>query len=207
MEGVSTAMRAPYLLLAIIYCLLTLPAYTSEAPLPRPRSYPRVDYPERAYTTMDVSYCNFTFDRPVSATVEQETAFFDEAPLDPCWFDLRLDAALNGGIHFSYYPLTGYDDFERLRDQAFQLVGVHNQRASDVEEIVIHRAEADVHGIAFDIAGPAASPFQFFLTDSTEHFVRGALYFDTQVNPDSLAPVTAFVKEDIFRLVETFSWK
>ncbi|MEO0733760.1 MAG: hypothetical protein AAFZ52_13065, partial [Bacteroidota bacterium] len=89
----------------------------------------------------------------------------------------------------------------------FELVGVHNDRASDIEEIVIHREEARVHGIAFDIAGPAASPFQFFLTDSTNHFLRGALYFDTEVRPDSLAPVIAYAKEDIFRLVETFQWE
>lgn len=198
-------MRA-FLFLSLSLSLL-FTSCSSDPPLPKPRSYPRVDFPETAYTALDTDYCSFTFDRPVSSTVRQETAFFDQAPLDPCWFDLRLAPALNGGIHFSYYPLNSYNDFERLRDQAFQLVGVHNQRASDIEEIVIHQSDKNVHGIAFDIAGPAASPFQFFLTDSTSHFLRGALYFDTQVNPDSLAPVTAYVKEDIFRLVESFTWR
>ncbi|THH34931.1 gliding motility lipoprotein GldD [Neolewinella litorea] len=175
-------------------------------PVPKPRSYPRVDYPERAYVPLAADYCRFTFERPSSTEVVQETTFFDEAPADPCWFDLRLDPALNGNIHFSYYPVTSYAQWEELRDEAFQLVGVHNQRASDIEEIVIHRDSADVHGVAFDIAGPAASPFQFFLTDTTRHFLRGALYFDTQVNPDSLAPVIEYVKEDIYRIVETLEW-
>ena len=176
-------------------------------PVPKPRSYPRVEYPQRDYVGLNADYCNFTFERPASSTVVQETSFFDDAPADPCWFDLQLAPALNGSIHFSYYPVRSYEQWEELRDEAFELVGVHNQRASDIEEIVVHRDEADVHGVAFDIAGPAASPFQFFLTDTTDHFLRGALYFDTRVDPDSLAPVVAYVKEDIFRIVESLEWK
>jgi gliding motility-associated lipoprotein GldD len=175
--------------------------------VPKPRSYPRVDYPDRAYQPLAADYCTFTFQRPASTTVVQETNFFDQAPADPCWFDLQLAPALNGSLHFSYYPVENYAQWEELRDEAFELVGVHNQRASDIEEIVIHRNEADVHGVAFDIAGPAASPFQFFLTDTTNHFLRGALYFDTRVNPDSLAPVVEYVKEDIFRIIETLEWE
>lgn len=176
-------------------------------PVPKPRSYPRVMYPERAYQPMSSDYCDFTFAAPVSAQMVREDFFFDEAPPDSCWFDLKLDPALNGQIHFSYYPVNSYEQWEQLRDQAFELVGVHNKRASDIEEIVIHRDDDDVHGIAFDIAGPAASPFQFFLTDTTNHFLRGALYFDTTIQPDSLAPIIDYVKEDIFTMVESFRWE
>ncbi|MTB53389.1 hypothetical protein [Lewinella sp. W8] len=176
-------------------------------PVPKPRSYPRIMYPDRDYRPVSSEYCDFTFNAPVSAQMVREELFFDEAPPDSCWFDLKLDPALNGKIHFSYYPVTSYAQWEELRDQAFELVGVHNSRASDIEEIVIHREENDVHGIAFDIAGPAASPFQFFLTDSTNHFLRGALYFDTTIQPDSLAPVIDYVKEDIFTIMESFRWE
>jgi gliding motility-associated lipoprotein GldD len=176
-------------------------------PVPKSRSYPRVEYPERAYISATTDYCNFSFDKPVSATLVRDDLFFADVPPDSCWFDLRFVEALNGSVHFSYYPIDNYETFEALRDEAFKLVGVHNGRASDIQEIVINREEADVHGIAFDIAGPAASPFQFFLTDTTNHFVRAALYFDAVVRPDSLKPIIAYAKEDIFRLVETFQWE
>ena len=194
-------------LFLLLLALFTGACADGTPPVPKPRAYPRIDFPERAYRPLAVDYCNFTFDRPASTRVVQEDTFFDEAPADPCWFDLELPANLNGSIHFSYYPLEDYAQFEALRDQAFRLVGVQRERASDIEEVVIHRAEADVHGVAFDVAGPAASPFQFFLTDSTEHFLRGALYFNTQPQPDSMAPIIDYVKEDIFRIVETFAWK
>ncbi|NJC27934.1 gliding motility lipoprotein GldD [Neolewinella antarctica] len=175
-------------------------------PVPKPRSYPRIMFPERAYERITTEYCQFSFEAPTSATITREELFFDKAPPDSCWFDLNLAKELNGAIHFSYYPIDSEKTWEALLDEAFGLVGVHNDRASDIQEVAIHRGEAGVHGVAFDIAGPAASPFQFFLTDSTTHFLRGALYFDTEVRPDSIAPVVEFVKEDIFRLIETFEW-
>jgi len=195
----------------LILSLLTILLFTAcgddVLPVPKPRSYPRVYYPERAYESITTDYCQFSFEKPQSATIVRDDLFFDEAPPDSCWFDLRFDPALNGSVHFSYYPIDNYEKFEALRDEAFDLVGVHNDRASDIEEIVFHRDEADVHGIAFDIAGPAASPFQFFLTDTTNHFLRGALYFDAKVQPDSLRPIIAYAKEDIFRLMETLTWE
>ena len=197
-------MRITLFLLCVLFLLQS--CGDGALPVPKPRSYPRVDYPERAYERVTTDYCQFSFDAPVSSSLVREELFFDRTPPDSCWFDMRLTPALNGSVHFSYYPIDSEETWEFLRDEAFELVGVHNDRASDIQEIVIHRDEADVHGIAFDIAGPAASPFQFFLTDSTTHFVRGALYFDTQVRPDSIAPVVEYVKEDIFRLVESFAW-
>lgn len=196
-----------FLFLAVCCSFLFTSCGDDVLPIPKPRSYPRVMYPERAYERVTTDYCRFSFEAPVSAGIVREELFFEEAPPDSCWFDLRLDKELNGSIHFSYYPIDSESTWEALRDEAFDLVGVHNDRASDIREIAIHRDEAGVHGVAFDIAGPAASPFQFFLTDSTQNFLRGALYFDTEVRPDSIAPVVEYVKEDIFRLVESFSWK
>lgn len=189
------------LLIFVYACTDDLP------PVPKPRSYPRVEYPVRDYERLGADFCPFTFERPASATVVRESSYFDDLPADSCWFNLRLAPQLNGTLHFSYYPITSHTQWEGLRDEAFELVGVHNQRASDIQEIVIHRDSARVHGVAFDIAGPAASPFQFFLTDSSSHFLRGALYFQTQPNPDSLNPVIDYVKEDIFRIVETLEWR
>jgi gliding motility-associated lipoprotein GldD len=192
----------PLLLIAVLFTACNGGA----PPIPKPRSYPRVMYPGRNYEKVKADYCPFSFDKPVSATMRKEETFFEETPPDECWFDLQLAAGLNGSVHFSYYPITSLADFEGHRDQAFKLTGKHMERASNIEEIVINRADANVHGVAFDVTGPAASPFQFFLTDSTNHFLRGALYFDAVVNPDSLAPIIAFAKEDVFRLMESFEW-
>lgn len=174
-------------------------------PVPKPRSFPRIDYPERKPVSMGPEFCNFDFVFPDYATVEQKELYFDEAPVDPCWFDLYLEP-FDGRIHFSYYPINSQAEWEAKRDQAFDLAGFHNKRASNIREIRVNAAP-DLGGMIFDINGPAASPYQFFLTDSTSHFVRGALYFNTQARPDSLRPVINFVIDDIKGMIESFEWK
>ena len=173
--------------------------------VPKPRAYPRVEYPEKAYRQFDESYCNFTFEYPQYAEIQQETTFFDEQPAHPCWFDLFIPA-FDSRLHCSYYPINRETTFEKLKKDAFDLVSWHNKKANFIQEIPIQRAGA-INGIAFVIEGPAASPFQFYLTDSTENFLRGALYFNTQARPDSLKPIYDFVEADLLHIIETFQWK
>jgi gliding motility-associated lipoprotein GldD len=172
---------------------------------PKPRGYPRVFYPEKAYRQFDTSFCRFTFEYPRYVEVQQDTAFLEERPLHPCWFDLYFPS-FDSRIHFSYYDVGAYKSLEQLREDAFEMADWHNKRANYIEEIRIAKPEENVYGFAFEIEGPAASSYQFYLTDSTRHFLRGALYFNTQAQPDSLAPITEFVREDIERLIETFRW-
>lgn len=192
-----------------ILSLLTIPLFflacgSNELPIPKPRSFPRIIYPERTPVALGPDFCQFNFTFPDYAKVEQKELFFDEAPADPCWFDLNLEP-FNGRIHFSYYPIKDKADWEHKRDQAFDLAGFHNKRASNIKEIRIN-SRPDLGGMVFDINGPAASPYQFFLTDSTQHFVRGALYFNTKSRPDSLKPIIDFVVEDINSMIESFEW-
>lgn len=194
-------MKSFYLILLL--CVL-FTACQETPPSPKPRAYPRIMFPERGFQTFDKEYCNFTFEYPSYAQVVQDTSFFEKRPVHPCWFDLYVEA-FDCRLHCSYYPIGQGKTFEELKTDAFELVDWHNKRANYIDEILIDR-NGNVGGIAFDIDGPAASPFQFFLTDSTQHFMRASLYFNTQVEPDSLAPAYDFVKEDILKMIETFRW-
>lgn len=172
---------------------------------PKPRSFPRIEYPKKTYQSASTNNCPFSFEYPTYCKIEQNKQFFKEAPPSECWFDVFYPA-FDGRVHFTYYPIDNHQDLDRLRNDAFKLADWHNKRANYIEEVVIQK-ENGVSGIAFDIDGPSASPFQFFLTDSTHHFVRGALYFNTEVRADSLAPIIEFVEEDIIHLFETFEWE
>ncbi len=172
---------------------------------PKPRGFPKVIYPERAYQAFDTEYCHFSFEYPTYADIQQDTLFFDEKPIDPCWFDIVIPE-FAARIHCSYFPISTSASFDQLRSDAFEMVNKHNIKANYIDELVIQNND-EVGGIVFDIKGPAASPFQFYLTDSTKHFLRGALYFNTQARPDSLAPIAEFVKEDILHLIDSFAWE
>ena len=174
--------------------------------LPKPRAYPRVLYPTGEGETFRLTVCPFAFERPSYTLIERDTVYFDESPVHPCWFDV-VTPQLNGRVHFSYYPLDNFTDFERLRDDAFDLAGKHNIVATYIDERPIDRPEADVHGFAFDLEGDVASPFQFFVSDSSKHFLRGSLYVNAKAKSDSLAPVYAFLREDVLRAIETLTWE
>lgn len=174
-------------------------------PLPKPRMYPRVELPERSYETLNLDYCSFTFEKPSYVSVEKDKQYFDEKPLDQCWFDLfykNFDAR----IHFSYYPIDSKDRFLELKNDAFTLSQKHNIVANYIDEIPINKNES-VKGFLFDLEGEVASPVQFYLTDETTNFLRGSLYFNTKSRPDSLAPMVDFIKYDVLKMVESFEWK
>jgi gliding motility-associated lipoprotein GldD len=62
-------------------------------------------------------------------------------------------------------------------------------------------------GLYYSLKGNTATANQFFLTDSTRHFLRGALYFNAAPNEDSLGIVNNFLKQDLFHLINTLKWR
>lgn len=176
------------------------PVYT-----PKPRTYPRVVFPEKGYKTFDKDYCCFTFEAPVYTTIEKDTSFFKELPPDPCWFDIYYPD-FDCRVYCSYLPVDKSVGFDKFKSDAFNMAEFHNKKANYIDEKPIQKANG-VKGMFFEIDGPVASPLQFYLTDDAErHFFRGSVYFNTRANQDSLAPITKFVKEDVLKLIDSFSW-
>ncbi len=199
-NGQKSIVNSLFLLLAL--GLWGCEDYTS---VPKPRAYPRVIYPEKAYKPFHETYCGFTFDQPLYATIEHDTTFFNEKAKDNCWFNITVKQ-LNAKIYCSYSPIHSRKDFDELVKDSYEMTNKHNVKASFIEEFQVDRKADHVHGVVFNVEGPAASSYQFFLTDSIKNFVRGALYFNTEARPDSLAPVVEFMREDLDRLVETLKW-
>lgn len=172
---------------------------------PKPRAFPKIEFPQGGdYQQFSQEFCNFTFTYPEYAKVVKDKTFFENTPPNACWFDIQVEE-LASKIHFTYYPINKVDDFQQLREDAFRLAQEHNKKANYIDELPIQKEK--VSGFVFDIEGEVASPFQFYLTDSTQHFLRGALYFDAQARPDSLAPAYDFMKKEILKMIDTFEWQ
>jgi gliding motility-associated lipoprotein GldD len=137
--------------------------------------------------------------------VEKKTEYFDTDPIHPCWFDIALPD-FDGRIHFSYVSIENSSHFDKLVADAFKLSGKHNVKANYIDEIPFKNKQG-VSGMVFNLEGPVASPFQFFMTDTTEHFLRGSLYLNTEIRPDSLAPIYEFLKKDITLILNTLEWE
>lgn len=193
-----------YILYSLLILVMISCGQDEVSIVPKPRMYPRVDYPERGYQAFDKSYCDFTFDMPRYATIRQDTSYSDDREGNECWFDLRMQP-LNAELNFSYIPVSPANPIDKLVGDAFTLVGKHNTKAEYIEETMIHNQYGN-GGMKFSLDGEVASPIQFFVTDTTHHFVRASLYFNSKVNSDSIAPILEFVEADIDTLLATFQW-
>lgn len=192
--------------LLLMSIVILISCNSEQTTVPKPRMYPKVDYPARNLTKFHEDYCNMTFQYPDYFQVKKDEYYFDGKPLDPCWFDLSSER-LNCSLHCSYLEIKDNEHFDELVGDVFQLAAKHNTKANYRKEQIIENKEEKVYGLIFELSGPVASPFQFFVTDSLDHFMRGSIYFNAQVNPDSIAPVYQFVKEDLLTMIESFAWE
>lgn len=168
--------------------------------MPKPRGYFRIDLPEKSYQAFDTSF-PFTFEYPVYATITPDKLSPDEA----YWINVDFPQ-FKGSLHLSYKEVNGNlpEYVEDMHAMAYK----HISKASSIDNRLILNEQDSVYGLIFEISGlSAASPYQFFVTDSIQHFLRGALYFNVPPNNDSLAPVINFIKEDIEHLISSLKWK
>ncbi|WP_257667383.1 gliding motility lipoprotein GldD [Parapedobacter tibetensis] len=168
---------------------------------PKPRGYFRIAFPEKAYHTFS-STCPYEFDIPVYAEMGS-----DRSPdAQPCWMDIKFPQ-FNAQIHLTYMTIRDLENFNELVEDARTLAFNHTVRATAIDQQRINRSEARVHGLKYEIKGNAASSIQFFVTDSTKHYLRGALYFHEKPRLDSIQPVLDFIKADIDTLIHSLRWK
>jgi gliding motility-associated lipoprotein GldD len=186
--------------LPLFTLLLLLVASCSDSYAPKPRGYFRIDLPERSYRVFD-STCPYSFEYPCYADIVADSSKMAE----PCWINIRY-RPFNATLHFSYKVITG--NLNKYLNDAHTLVNKHIPKANAISQREFLDPAHRVYGLVYDIRGAdAASPYQFYLTDSVSKFVRGALYFNQIPNNDSLAPVIDFLKKDMEHMINTFRWK
>jgi gliding motility-associated lipoprotein GldD len=165
---------------------------------PKPRSYFRIDFPEKKYVPYHQKGCNYSFEVPVYARV---VPFVGSA--EPCWINIEFPG-YKGILHITYKPIK--DNLGTYLEDIRTLAYKHSIKADDIIERPFSFPERNVNGILYDIKGNTASSLSFFVTDSTKNFLSGALYFNVIPNKDSLAPVIQFFSADIEHLIETLYW-
>ncbi len=194
-----------YFYLIIISCIIIFFSCLREEPVPTPKpfGYMRVDLPQKQYVLLDTIY-PFKFKYPVYTKLvpyngksKEEDAKF--------WFNLSIPS-FNAYLYFTYKEIK--NDLPDLREDSRTFVIKHIPKSSNIQEIEINVPEHKVYGILYDIQGSeVASPIQFFVTDSSKHYLRVALYFNNIPNNDSLKPIIDFLKIYIDTLIYSLTWK
>jgi gliding motility-associated lipoprotein GldD len=173
-------------------------------PETKKKGYFRIDFPEKKYRLFEMPGYPYTFEYPVYATITRDSTFFEDKAED--WW-INIDFPRFNGRAFISYKEIGENSFEKLVNDAYTMRSKQHINISTGIEDSLMKTPNGVHGIYFSLGGNTATSNQFFLTDSTRHFLRGALYFDATPNTDSLSIVNDFLKRDLQHLINTLRWK
>ncbi len=191
---------------------------------PKPKGYANINFPkERKYQSFNDAKYPYTFEYPTYATIVRDSTFFDASPKNDYWVNVDF-ANYKCKIYLSYNSVTGksfykiknstgqyvdsvgQNSFDKLRDDAFKLTAKHIYKADNIPNENF-KSDKGIQGIIFKVGGNAASPIQFFMTDTTTHFLRGALYYDASPNSDSTKPITDYLYKDLQHIMNTLAWR
>ncbi len=196
-------MKNKIVLWAIIFAIFAASCNSSFTP--KPTGYFNIPFPEKKYQSFNQPGYPYTFEYPVYGTITKDSTYFGEATENPWWININFPS-FNGKIHITYQNIDMNHVFDTLKNQSFQLTNKHTSKAYSINDSLISTIN-QIHGVFFTLGGDVATANQFFLSDSTKHFLRGALYFDAAPNADSLNIVNQFLVEDVKHLINTFKWR
>lgn len=186
-----------WLMVALLSCVLG----ACQDYVPKPKGYYRIDLPEsKNYIRFQKEGYPYSFEYSDQAVV---MPLKKKGERDSFWVDV-VYPKLNAKIYCSYKLIR--NNFQEIAEDSRTFVYKHTIKADGITEQPYEDAERHVYGIMYDLKGNTASNCQFILTDSTHYFFRGALYFNSSPNKDSIAPVAEYIREDVVRLIESFEW-
>jgi gliding motility-associated lipoprotein GldD len=168
--------------------------------LPKPPGYNRIDLPKHEYIRLEEGY-PYQFDFSTQSQVEADSFNLTEKD----WINLNYKK-LGAKVHLTYKKIDKNTDFQVLSNDAFNLTAKHQINAYGIEEVVLLTPNG-YSAVVAELTGEVPTQFQFFVTDSTTHFLRGALYFNTALKNDSLAPVIEYIKIDLAHLINTVTFE
>lgn len=183
-----------YIVIAVALASCTQP------PVPKPKGYFRIEIPNRTYDEVEVG-CGLALEKPQYSKLELVET---DKSGDACWFNMHYPL-FNARLHCTSLEMR--DNLVDLMNDAQDMVFSHEKKANGISRIRVQNDEKNLYGVMYHIGGPVATPIQFFVTDSTDHFLRGSLYFNHAPNADSTAPVVNALLEDVERLMKSATWE
>lgn len=162
--------------------------------LPRPQAMLRLEYPRAAYQNSNID-CDYTFEQNTLATIKEnkDCSLVIDYPM------------MKGSIYLTYKKVDG--NIRDLLIDAQKLTYEHVVKADNIAPKEYMNPTEKVYGMFYEVSGNAASQSQFYVTDSTDHFVTGSLYFYAKPNYDSILPAAIYLQNDIRRIMESLRWK
>lgn len=185
---------------AVIPLLLSFTACNRDY-LPKPLGYNRLELPPAEYQVVSDTL-PYSFEYSKHANLLADTSYISER----FWIEIYYPQ-LKANIHVTYKEIKNNDQLlKEFLDDSYTLTAKHQIKAYAINEVITKTPSGKTAVIA-ELEGEVPSQFQFTVTDSTRNFVRGAVYFNTQIANDSLAPAIEYMKKEAMHFINTLEWK
>nr|WP_317901346.1 gliding motility lipoprotein GldD [Cerina litoralis] len=161
--------------------------------LPKPKAMLRLEYPDSGTAVQEMPDYKFEYNQQAKIKIKNDESLIVDYP------------KMRANIYITYKRVDG--NLDKLLSDAQKLTYEHVVKADGIDPKDYVNKENKVYGTFYTIKGNAASPAQFYLTDSVSHFLTGSLYFSVKPNYDSVLPAAAYLEQDIRRIMETLRWK
>jgi gliding motility-associated lipoprotein GldD len=155
--------------------------------------------PRHEYQRLEQGY-PYQLDFSTHSRVEADSFNLDEKE----WINLNYKE-FGAKVHLTYKKIDQSTDFKTLSNDAFNLTAKHQIKAYGIEEAILLTPNGYVAVVA-ELSGEVPTQFQFFVTDSTSNFLRGAVYFNSALKNDSLAPIIEYIKLDMAHLINSVNF-
>lgn len=171
----------------------------------KPKGYQQIELPVKQYQSFSELGYPYSFEFPNYAVIDKDVSYLGVNKTKDAWLNIRYPQ-FGATLFVSYNHITPKTSLDTLVRDAYTFANNHNSKASFIEDSAFE-VNNQVKGVFFHIGGDVATSYQFFATDSTRHFLRAALYFETTPNEDSLAPINQYLFKDMQHMVRSLRWK
>lgn len=173
-------------------------ASCQEDPKPKPSGFLALNFPEAKYTKAEGEDCPYSFEINKISTIKTPRN------AGPCMVNIEYPS-LDGTIYITYEKVD--NNLDKLLEDAQNLPLKHTIKADEIYGDEYTDENHKTYGMLYTVTGNAASQSQFYLTDSTEHFITGSVYFKKAPYYDSIYPAAEYLKGDMKKLMESLQWK
>ena len=162
---------------------------------PKPRGYNHIDFPITSYKKIIIQN-KYSFEKNRIAKQNENDSLG--------WLNL-IYKKYGAQVLITYKPINNSSELSNYINESYKLISQHNKKASSIKETFI-KTRSGKDAIIIELTGDVPTQFQFITTDSVNHFLRGALYFETSTKNDSLAPIIEYIKKDMIHILNTLNW-
>jgi gliding motility-associated lipoprotein GldD len=188
-------------LIKLFFVCIIFSSCNDPAPVPKPPTYLNINFPDHSYTIVKGD-CPYEF--KLASLYNYKT--IENSNFNSCIQEINL-GPLNGSLYLYYIALPSKDSLEEIINFANDKVDEHKIIADKIEFVQIIDPKNSVFGTFFELKGNVATNFQFYLTDSSQNFVRGEVLLNCRPNYDSLRPSLDYLKVDLLEMVHNFKWR